>query len=110
VPSGHGRLRVVLKEWQGAAAEVLVNGQALGWIGWPPYETIVPVKPGTATVEVRVHGTPRNLFGPFHHPQKIRFRAWPNAWAEFPERQPPGSAYDVLDYGLMAAPVLSTAP
>lgn len=110
IPAGHSRLRVALKEWKGAAAEVLVNGQALGWTGWPPYETEVPVKPGQATVEVRVHGTPRNLFGPFHHPQKIRFRAWPNAWAEFPERQPPGSAYDLLDYGLMAAPALATAP
>ncbi|GIU72946.1 MAG: hypothetical protein KatS3mg004_0033 [Bryobacteraceae bacterium] len=110
VPAGHSRLRVSLREWSGAAAEILVNGQAPGWIGWPPYETDVPVKPGATTVEVRVHGTPRNLFGPFHHPQKIRFRAWPNAWAEFPEHQPAGKDYDLLDYGLMAAPVLATAP
>ena len=110
IPAGHGRLRVSLKDWAGSLAEVLVNGQALGWIGWPPYETEVPVKPGNAVIEVRVHGTPRNLFGPFHHPQKIRFRAWPNAWAEFPANQPPGSAYDVLGYGLAAPPALATAP
>lgn len=110
IPAGHGRMRVALRDWKGAAAEVLVNGQPLGWIGWPPYETEFPVKPGAATVEIRVHGTPRNIFGPFHHPQKIRFRAWPNAWAEFPPNQPPGKAYDVLDYGLMAAPMLATAP
>ncbi|MEJ5367707.1 MAG: glycosyl hydrolase [Bryobacteraceae bacterium] len=110
IPAGHRRLRVSLKEWSGAVAEVLVNGQPLGWIGWPPYETEVPVAAGNANVEVRVHGTPRNVFGPFHHPQKLRFRAWPNAWAEFPARQPPGAAYDVLDYGLAAAPSLSTSP
>lgn len=110
IPGGHRRLRVTLKEWSGALAEVLVNGQALGWIGWPPYEAEVPVQAGNAAIEVRVHGTPRNLFGPFHHPQKIRFRASPNAWAEFPARQPGGSAYDVLDYGLMAAPSLATSP
>jgi hypothetical protein len=34
-------------------------------------------------------------------------RAWPAAWAEFPSHQPPGTAYDLLDYGLMAAPVVS---
>lgn len=110
IPGGHRRLRVSLKDLPGALAEVLVNGQALGWIGWPPYETEVPVQAGNATVEVRVYGTPRNVFGPFHHPDKLRFRAWPNAWAVFPERQPPGSAYDVLDYGLSAAPALSTSP
>lgn len=110
IPGGHRRLRVTLKDWSGALAEVLVNGQPLGWIGWPPYEAEVPVAAGNAVVEIRVHGTPRNLFGPFHHPQKIRFRAWPNAWAEFPAQQPAGSAYDVLDYGLMAAPALATGP
>lgn len=110
IPGGHRRLRVSLKELPGALAEVLVNGQALGWIGWPPYEAEVPVQAGNASVEVRVYGTPRNVFGPFHHPQKLRFRAWPNAWAEFPESQPPGSAYDLLDYGLAAAPALSTSP
>jgi hypothetical protein len=45
--------------------------------------------------------------GPFHNSTKPRMRAWPAAWAEFPEKQPPGSAYDVLDYGLMTAPVLT---
>jgi hypothetical protein len=110
IPGGHRRLRVALKEWSGALAEVLVNGQVLGWIGWPPYETEVSVAPGDAKVEVRVYGTPRNLFGPFHHPRKVRFGAGPGSWAEFPESQPPGSAYDLLDYGLTASPALSTSP
>jgi hypothetical protein len=110
IPGGHRRLRVSLKDWNGALAEVLVNGQALGWIGWPPYEAEVPVQAGIAAIEVRVYGTPRNVFGPFHHPQKMRFRAWPSAWAEFPEHQPPGGAYDVLDYGLTVAPALATSP
>jgi hypothetical protein len=34
-------------------------------------------------------------------------RAWPGAWAEFPDHQPPGDAYDLLDYGLVTPPALS---
>jgi hypothetical protein len=29
------------------------------------------------------------------------------AWADFPERQPTGDAYDVLDYGLMKPTIVS---
>jgi hypothetical protein len=32
---------------------------------------------------------------------------WPGAWAEFPDHQPPGDAYDLLDYGLVTPPALS---
>ncbi len=110
IPGGRRRLRVSLKDLHGALAEVLVNGQAVGWIGWPPYETEVPVRPGTCSIDVRVYGTPRNVFGPFHHPEKLRFRAWPSAWSQFPEQQPPGGAYDVLDYGLTSPPVLAASP
>jgi hypothetical protein len=59
-------------------------------------------------VEVEVVSTPRNLMGPFHHPAKPRMRAWPAAWAEFPDHQPPGAAYDFIDYGLFTGPVVST--
>jgi hypothetical protein len=58
---------------------------------------------------VRVVSTPRNLFGPYHNPQKLRMKAWPAAWAEFPEHQPAGTAYDVIEYGLAAPPVVKVA-
>jgi hypothetical protein len=29
--------------------------------------------------------------------------AWPGAWSQFPEHQPPGDQYDQLDYGLFEA-------
>jgi hypothetical protein len=55
-----------------------------------------------------VVSTPRNLFGPYHNPARIRMKAWPAAWAEFPEHQPSGSAYDFVDYGLMNPPSINT--
>ncbi len=70
-------------------------------LGWQPYEIEVPVTPGKHTVGIRVIANPRNLFGPFHNPNKPRMEAWPKFWAEFPEHQPPGASYDVLNYGLM---------
>jgi hypothetical protein len=27
--------------------------------------------------------------------------AWPGFWTEFPEHQPAGAQYDLLDYGLL---------
>jgi hypothetical protein len=27
--------------------------------------------------------------------------AWPGLWTEFPEHQPAGAQYDLLDYGLL---------
>ena len=61
----------------------------------------MPVTPGPHAVALRVVAAPRNLFGPFHNPTKPRMIAWPGAWGDFPARQPAGTEYDQLDYGLM---------
>ncbi|MBE7558991.1 hypothetical protein HS125_08605 [bacterium] len=59
------------------------------------------VKPGDNEVSVLVYGSLKNLLGP-HHAGKVRGSAWPNMFQRAPESgQPPGSAYDVLAYGLM---------
>jgi hypothetical protein len=57
---------------------------------------------------VRLVSTPHNTLGPFHNPV-ARMRAWPGAWATFPEIQPAGAQYDLLDYGLTAAPTIGAA-
>lgn len=109
IPRDAKTVKVQLPEWQGSVAVVSVDGRESGRIGWQPFEAAVDVTPGKHTIAVKIVSTPRNPMGPFHNPTKPRMRAWPAAWAEFPETQPPGSAYDVLDYGLMSAPVLTVA-
>jgi len=90
---------VKLNEWGGSVAEVTINGEKAGIIGWAPYSLDVSkfVKEGTNTVSVEVIGTLRNLLGPFdREPFGI---ATPWSW----RYQPPfrsGSEYKQLDYGL----------
>ena len=104
VPKGKDRIRVDLGEWTGSVALVSVDDQPPTSLGWPPYTAEYPVAPGRHHLEVQVVSTPRNIFGPFHHPLKPRMSAWSSSWAEFPEHQPAGSQYDVIDYGLMKPP------
>ena len=107
VPAGISSMRLDLNEWVGSVAEVTLDGRQVALLGWPPYSAEFSVGTGKHAVGVRVVSTPRNLFGPFHNPAKPRMKAWPAAWAEFPEHQPAGTAYDVLDYGLMQPPRIS---
>jgi hypothetical protein len=101
IPKNVQRLRVSFPDWQGSVAEVLLDGNHVQTVGWQPYICEVPVTPGSHTVGLRIVATPRNLFGPFHNPRKARMIAWPGAWSDFPEGQPSGPQYDLLDYGLM---------
>ena len=109
IETSKGMLRVELGEWQGSLAEVLIDGKRAGLIPWQPWRADFPVSAGNHTLAVRVVSTPRNTFGPFHNRTKPRMRAWPAAWADFPGSQPAGEKYDVLDYGLSGAPVVSLA-
>lgn len=101
VPKGTRALRVSFPNWQGSVAEVLLDQKPVESVGWQPYVVEMPATPGPHTVALRVVATPRNLFGPFHNPTKPRMIAWPGAWSDFPARQPAGTDYDQLDYGLM---------
>ncbi|HZT28341.1 MAG TPA: glycosyl hydrolase [Bryobacteraceae bacterium] len=107
VETPKGALRVELGAWRGSLAEVLLDGKQAVLMAWPPWHAAIPVEAGKHRVAIRVVSTPRNTFGPFHNRTRPRMRAWPAAWADFPEHQPPGSAYDILDYGLISAPTLS---
>lgn len=113
VPAGSNALHIQLNEWKGSMAEVLLDGKPATVLGWPPYAASIAAAPGKHTLALRVVSTPRNTFGPFHNPTKPRMRAWPAAWADFPEHQPAGKAYDILDYGLITPPTViaeKTAP
>jgi hypothetical protein len=101
VPKGAKQIRVQIPEWGGSVAEVLLDGKRIQLIGWQPYECAAAVTPGSHVVAVRVVANPRNLFGPFHNPEKLRMKAWPGAWVESPEHQPAGAQYDLLNYGLL---------
>jgi len=109
VPADRNLVRTELPDWAGSVAEVLLDGKQVAVVGWQPYSAEFQTAPGKHTIGVRVVSTPRNTFGPFHNPSKPRMRAWPAAWHEFPERQPGGALYDVLDYGLLQAPVITAA-
>jgi hypothetical protein len=93
---------VQVNEWKGTAAEVLVNGQHAGFMGWQPYQVDITdrVTPGINEVEVRVYGSLKNILGP-HHFVRRRGIVTPWSFKYAPEQQPQGSDYDLLDYGLM---------
>lgn len=109
-----------LSHWAGSLATIEINGRKMGMIAWPQalsakggYELDISrgVKGGRNVVRIGVVGTPKNLLGPFHasgkevglpHP---RGYGWPHMWQQSPAfGQPPGSAYDQIDYGLFADP------
>ncbi len=56
----------------GACIAVHVNGTLAGVRGWPPYEVDVTskLKSGRNRIEIEICGSPRNLLGPSHHPEK----------------------------------------
>ena len=59
---------LVLDDLHGTVAEVLVNGEKVGIIGWKPFETELSgiLKEGSNDVEVRIIGSLHNLYGPHH--------------------------------------------
>jgi hypothetical protein len=92
---------VNLNAWQGTVAEVWVNGNKAGIIGWDPNELEISpwVRQGENEVTIRVIGSLKNLLGPHHNnPGKGVVTPWSFFYA--PENQPAGLNYDLLDYGL----------
>ncbi len=98
---GGGVWKVALGKWAGTLAEVKVNGEPAGIVGWQPYEIDVTrfVRPGKNQVEVLVYGSLKNVLGP-HHNVNRRGIVGPWMWRYVPEHTPPGSKYDLLGYGL----------
>ncbi|MCZ2147776.1 MAG: hypothetical protein LC126_08360 [Bryobacterales bacterium] len=92
---------VRLGRWFGTLAEVRVNGADAGVIAWQPYELDVSkfLRKGKNEIEVRVHGSLKNVYGP-HHGKVPKGFAGPHMIRSAPEAQPPGDKYDLDDFGL----------
>lgn len=91
---------VQLGKWNGTVAEVIVNGNSAGIIGFKPYTLDVSqwIHPGDNQVDIKVIGSNKNSFGPFHNESSIGF-VTPNLYKGITE-WPPGDRYLQLDYGL----------
>lgn len=97
-----GRHVVRLPSWWGPVAEVAVDGHPAGVIDAQPYELDLgpAIAPGRHRVEVIIHGTLKNLLGPFHA-GPVRGLASPHNMAQAPKTGlPPGEAYDTSACGL----------
>lgn len=69
LPEGAKEARLTLDGLLAAEAEVRLNGESCGEMTWAPYS--VPLKnlrPGKNDLTLRLHGTLRNLLGPWHRP------------------------------------------
>lgn len=87
--------------WNGAVAAVLVNGKQVGTIAlqYDSVDITPAMHDGENEVTVRIYGTPKNQYGP-HHAGRLRGSAWPGSFHGAPVTTPPGTAYDVIPYGL----------
>jgi hypothetical protein len=97
-----GSYVVELQEWYGSVAEIKVNGQSAGYVGYRPFLRDITnlIQTGTNIVEVIVTGTLKNTLGP-HHAGLGVGTAWPGMFQKGPENGPPaGKNYHTLDYGL----------
>jgi len=99
----NARYKICLGDWQGTFARVLVNGEQAGIIAFEPAELEINrlLRSGRNQVDVIVYGSLKNLLGPHHNEDKPG-AAWPPMFQRGAAKgYPAGSAYRVLDYGLM---------
>lgn len=98
---GPGKYQVQFKKWEGTVAEVLVNGQKAGIIFCQPFTLDISdlLKTGSNTVTVKIIGSNKNLFGPFHGNLPIGL-ASVQQWSNI-TNYPSGAKYQQVNYGLM---------
>ncbi len=95
-----GQYLVRLDKWSGTVAEISVNKEPAGIIGFPPFELDITrlAGKGSNTIEVKVIGSLKNLLGPhFNNPAPGLASPW--SWRNV-ESYPPGEDYQLIDYGL----------
>ena len=98
-PQGH-RYTLRMGRWNGSVGQVFVGGRRAGIvIGQDDAIDLTPyMQEGTNTVEVRIYGSLKNLYGPHHY--DANGLMGPGSWAGVRE-QWPGEKYRVIDYGMM---------
>jgi hypothetical protein len=87
--------------WKGSVAEVWVNGKKAGVMAWDPYilDISTMIQKGDNLIDVRITGSLKNTLG-YHHVVQTGWIDSPFSWNQGPEKQPEGSAYQFLNYGL----------
>jgi hypothetical protein len=112
VASPKGRYHVVVPDWYGSVARVVVNGKPAGYLVSQPWECDVTdeIQPGKNVIELAVVGTLKNTLGP-HHGNPPLGSAWPGMFHQGPETgPPPGKDYSSVGYGLFAPFALRQSP
>lgn len=97
------KYKLMLNEWSGTVARILVNNEQVGIIGWLPFEfELTPyLEPGEQKITVEVVGSLQNLLGP-HHGNQRNGIVTPWSWFYADKNLPPGSDYHFKHYGLMS--------
>jgi len=108
IPEISGAYQVSLSKWTGTVAEVYVNGTKAGIIAFDPYRIDVTsyLRAGKNQIDVNIIGSNKNLLGP-HYKNPAPGLAAPGHWKNI-SAQIPGTAYQLIDYGLMEDFVLIT--
>ena len=112
VAKPQGRYRIVVPDWYGSTARVVVNGKPAGYLVSQPWECDVTdqIQPGTNVIKLAVVGTLKNTLGP-HHGKAPLGIASPWSFDEGPKTgPPPGKDYSNVGYGLFAPFALRQSP
>lgn len=99
-PQPGNRYVLRMEKWNGTLAQVFVNDQQAGILMGPHdvLDLTDCLPEGENSVEVRIFGSLRNLYGPHYSDPKGLMGPW--SWGGV-KQQAPGADYRVTDYGLM---------
>lgn len=101
IDSGPGEFRLAADEWAGSLVELRHGDRREIAYGPSPSWQVDPEDGDEFTL--RVVGSPKNLFGPWHVASQPRKRAWSSFWrwdGLTLDEPRPGADYDLLDLGL----------
>ncbi len=103
-PPGAGSVSLDASAWRGSAVELRCGEQHTRSYGAALLELD---ESGPLDCTVTVTGLPSNLLGPFHKPGLLPKHGWCNFWhgGDIPNSPQPGSAYHLLDLGLLTPPL-----
>lgn len=102
------KLRITAPHYTGAAIRVMLDGQDVGYIVYPPYQLVLDVVPGRHELALTVLGHRENAFGPLHKADDADKWIGPDAWRTKGNRWTDN--YRVIPLGLRSAPTIEEAP
>ncbi len=96
-----GRVEIELPAFEAPVAAVWVNNEKAAVIGWHPYTADITrfLRAGANTLGIEIVGTPRNLMGPKHYPDRHPPWTGPGQMADTTE-----SIYQIAPFGMMGDP------